>query len=281
VDAPDYSSLPPLTISLGAGDSPDPQCIELVDLLYPIYTKQMDAVLPGYGRLSLGTSVNVLPATYDEWFEAVGYGTRRKVRRAQKGGYTFRLIDRDQHLAELHAINTSMESRQGREMDPKYRVEVKPFGPLPEQTCPRHRLNTYGVFDKEDTLVAYAWIYVTGEMCLYSTLLGHGDHLAEGVMYLLIAGVIEDLIASCNLKYAVYERHWSGTDGLRFFKETMGFKPYLTTFLRGDEREPTKRELAAEAMRDRMTRARQQAGALKRRTRRRLGRIKRRVLARR
>jgi hypothetical protein len=111
VVAPDYSSLPRLTISLQVGDSPDPQCTELVDMLFPIYTKNMDAVLPGYGRLGLGTSVNVLPATYDEWFEAVGYGTRRKVRRATKGGYTFRLIDRDQHLAELHAINTSMETR--------------------------------------------------------------------------------------------------------------------------------------------------------------------------
>jgi hypothetical protein len=100
-------------------------------------------------------------------------------------------------------------------------------------------------------------------------------------MYLLIAGVIEDLIASCNLKYAVYERHWSGTDGLRFFKETMGFQPYLTTFLRGDEREPTRRELTAEAMRDGMTRARRRAGRLRRGARARLGRIKRRVLARR
>jgi hypothetical protein len=237
--------------------------------------------------------VAVLPDTYEQWFEDVGYYCRRKVRRAQKRGYTFARINRDDHLEDIHEINTSLEERQGRVMDERYRRAVKPFGPLPNHACPRHQLATYGVF-KDGTLVAYAWIYQTGEMFLLSTLLGHGAHLNEGVMFLLIAGVIEDLITTAGSRYAVYERHWSGTEGLRFFKEQMGFRPYLVTFVRGDERPPTPREkvqaaLGAQVQRVRRVRtgARRRAARLRkgtvtarRRVRRRLAQVKRQVLAR-
>jgi hypothetical protein len=113
-------------------------------------------------------------------------------------------------------------------------------------------------------------------------------------MFLLIAGVIEDLITTAGSRYAVYERHWSGTEGLRFFKEQMGFRPYLVTFVRGDERPPTPREkvqaaLGAQVQRVRRVRtgARRRAARLRkgtvtarRRVRRRLAQVKRQVLAR-
>jgi Acetyltransferase (GNAT) domain len=297
VDAPDFGSLPRLTINLGAGDTPDPHCTFYVDELYPVYTRHMGSQYPGYSRLGTGTSVAVLPDTYEQWFQDVGKRRRRKVRLAQQQGYEFRRINRDDYLDDIYEVNTSLEERQGREMAPRYRRKVNPFGPLPEHTCPRHQLCTYGVL-KDGKLVAYAWIYQTGEMFLLSTLLGHGEHLNEGIMFLLIAGVIEDLIRTAGSKYAVYERHWSGTEGLRFFKEQMGFKPYMVTFVRGDERPPTPREKIAAALTARVERAQTQArrwrtgarrrtsrlrtrgASAKRRLRRRLGRVKRRVQAR-
>lgn len=259
MDAPDFGSLPKLTINLQAGDTSDPHCVSYVDELYPVYTRGMDVQYPGYSRLGTGTSVAVLPDSYDQWFEDVGYYCRRKVRRAQKQGYEFTAINRDDYLADIYEINTSLEERQGREMAERYRRPVKPFGPLPDHQCPRHRLCTYGVL-KDGKLVAYAWVYQTGEMFLLSTLLGHGEHMKNGVMFLLIAGVVKDLIESAGTRYAVYERHWSGTEGLRFFKEQMGFKPYLVTFLRGDERPPTRREKLSTAWTAAVERARPRAG---------------------
>jgi hypothetical protein len=267
MDAPDFGSLPTLTIDLAVADTPDRYCTEYVDTLHKGYSAHMDSQHPGYSRLGTGTSVALLPATYDEWFDEVGYYTRRKVRKAGKLGYEFAPIERDRYLADIYEINTSLDERQGRPMGEKYRQEVEPFGPLPDQPCPRHRFCTYGVL-KDGQLVAYAWVYQTGEMFLLSTLLGHGKHLGNGVMFLLIAGVIKDLIESAGSRYAVYERHWSGTDGLRFFKEQMGFRPYLVTFLRGDERPPPLRArlLAALAprvavLRERTTRTRSSLSA--------------------
>jgi hypothetical protein len=289
VDSPDFGSLPRLTIDLQAADTPDRYCVEYVDWLYPRYTAYVGNQFPGYSRLGTGTSVAVLPPTYAEWFEQVGYYTRRKVRRAEKRGYTFAPIDRDRYLADIHEINTSLEERQGRPMDEKYQREVKPFGPLPQQPCPRHRLCTYGVL-LDGKLVAYTWVYQTGEMFLLSTILGHGDHLSNGTMYLLIAGVIKDLLETADAKYAVYERHWSGTEGLRFFKEQMGFRPYLVGWLRGDELPPTRREQIASiltagrkrtkvAMSQQSQSLRARLTATKTKVRRLLGRVKRKVLA--
>ena len=134
----------------------------------------------------------------------------------------------------IYAINTSMPERQGREMTEGYRHKPGPYGPLPAYTCPRHQVRTYGVL-KDGHLVAYTWLYQMGEMCLFSTILGHGDHLNAGVMYLLIAETLKDIIPVAGTKYAMYNMHQSGTEGLRFFKEQMGFRSYWVNWQLADE----------------------------------------------
>ena len=87
---------------------------------------------------------------------------------------------------------------------------------------------------RDGHLYAYAWVYVIGEMCLFSTILGHGEHMRSGIMALLVAESVHDLMASADLRYAMYNLHASGTDGLRFFKEQMGFAPYRVSWVMGD-----------------------------------------------
>jgi hypothetical protein len=53
-------------------------------------------------------------------------------------------------------------------------------------------------------------------------ILGHGSHLRCDVMYLLFAGVVEDQSGNPGILY--YNRHDSGGEGLRFFKERLGFR---------------------------------------------------------
>ena len=52
-------------------------------------------------------------------------------------------------------------------------------------------------------------------------ILGHGDHLANDVMYLLFAGMVEDQAGNGGVLY--YNRHDSGTEGLVYYKERVGF----------------------------------------------------------
>jgi hypothetical protein len=82
--------------------------------------------------------------------------------------------------------------------------------------------------------VAYTWVYQVGEMCLFNRILGHGAHLDSGIMYTLVAGSIADLMPA-GLRYAMYERHTSGSEGLRYFKEKLGFRSYWVDWQLADE----------------------------------------------
>jgi len=235
---------PELTISFLRADTADEHCALLADDLYEKFTAP-HRQHPEYGAYQNGCSILVLPATFDEyWAGPAGYATRRKVRKALKEGYTFGVIDRDAYLDDIFAINTSMEERQGRAMTESYRKRPDPFGPLPDYGCPRHQIRTYGVlFDGH--LVAYTWLYQVGEMCLFSTILGHGEHLNAGIMYLLIAETLRDVISSAGTRYAMYNMHVSGTEGLRFFKEQMGFAAYWVDWQRDKEQPLPRRPVAA------------------------------------
>lgn len=221
--APDPSTFPELTVDLQRADSEALYCSRYPDQFHGKFTAPHPR-LTGYGTYEPGASILILES-YESWWEEVGYYTRRKVRRALRSGYVFEEIDRRNYLDDIYAINTSMQERQGRPMTGAYLERPKPYPPLPTFECPRHQLKTYGVL-KDSTLVAYTWVYQIGEMCLFSTILGHGAHLNEGIMFLLIAESLRRLTAEAGTRYAMYNMHWSGTEGLRFFKERMGFAPY-------------------------------------------------------
>jgi hypothetical protein len=222
-----------LTISLRRGDTPAPQCIEVADFLYDYF---MSPASPGdrFGRYQEACSIIELTASFDDYYGGLaGYATRRKVRRAEKTGYTFSEIEYDDHLDDIFAVNTSMDERQGRPMDESYRSRPGAMS-LTASPCPRHREACFAVL-LDEHVVAYTLVYVAGDMCLFNRILGHGDHLEQGVMYQLVAGTIRDLIQTSGLRYAMYERHTSGTPGLQFFKERMGFRPYWVDWQRADE----------------------------------------------
>jgi hypothetical protein len=156
---------------------------------------------------------------------------RQKIRRAEKLGYTFSRIEHDEHLDEIFEINTSKAERQGREMKQSYQERPAPRGILgDEQRCPRHREDWFGVFTDDGTLVAYASVPLHGEMMLISIILGHGDHMENGIMNLLVFETVKWHRARSGTEYAVYHLHDSGTEGLQFFKRKMGFAGHLVQF---------------------------------------------------
>jgi hypothetical protein len=233
---------PGLIVSFRRGDTPAVECSRLADFLYEYF---MTPSSPGakYGRYQYRCSIIALPDTFEEYLAgAAGAYTRRKLRRAARDGYRFAEIDPNDHLDDIFAINTSLKERQGREMDEAYRNRPEPWPP-PRHGCPRHREVWYGVL--KDRLVAYTWVYQVGEMCLFNRILGHGAHLDSGIMYTLVAGSIADLMPA-GLRYAMYERHTSGSEGLRYFKEKLGFRSYWVDWQLADEEVHSTRGLFGE-----------------------------------
>ena len=248
-DADESGDTARLTISFLRGDSPDPHCVQYPDRFYATFTAP-GARDPRVGKYEDGCSILVTPPTFEQyWSSAHAYWMRQKVRRAGRDGYVFASIERNDYLDDIYAINTSMAERQGRPMADAYRERPVPQAPLPDFTCPRHALRRYGVL-RDGHLYAYAWVYVIGEMCLFSTILGHGEHMKGGIMSLLIAEAVRDLMAGAGLRYAMYNLHASGTEGLRFFKEQMGFAPYHVDWEMGDGCDADRRAARAVAVED-------------------------------
>jgi hypothetical protein len=54
-------------------------------------------------------------------------------------------------------------------------------------------------------------------------------------------------MTTADLRFAMYNLHASGGDGLRFFKEQMGFQPYLVTWTMGDGTDEERRAARARA----------------------------------
>jgi len=166
-------------------------------------------------------SVLPMPPNVEEW--RAGHRTARKrANHAENLGYKFQEIRRHEHVDEIYEINTSLAERQGKPMSDGYRQRPS-SSPDPIWSCQRHGVHPYGVLDDRNRLRAYLYIYRSGELALVSSILGHGDYLRDDIMYLLWQGMLE---AELELGgYVVYNRHDSGTPGLRYYKEKVGLRP--------------------------------------------------------
>ncbi len=97
-----------------------------------------------------------------------------------------------------------------------------------DQTTEPHKpTNLLGLLFKEQEtgyLVGYLTMIRCGELALVSQILGHAEHLEHEIMYQLFAGALSREVRADPFGVCVYNRHDSGTDGLRFFKERLGFE---------------------------------------------------------
>src|SRR4051794_33494276 len=225
--AVDPASLPRLAINFECGDTEAPGCTTRARSLYERFVAPSTSY-PGYGTYAVNASILVIPDDIEaDWFgKPESYWMRQKIRRAVKLGYEVRDVERNDYLDDIYAINTSLEERQGRPMTDAYQAKPQPQSPLGEQPCPRHQLRFLGVLLGEQ-LVAYTSMQQYGEFVLISTILGHGEHMKDGIMQLLVYEGVRAVKASGHPAYAMYNLHDSGTEGLQFFKRKMGFEGYL------------------------------------------------------
>lgn len=168
----------------------------------------------------------ILPLSDIDEYVAAHRTARKRAARARRLGYHVTVIERADHSDAIYRINTSAPERQGRPMAAGY-LQPAQLAPLPVYPCPRHRISQFGVFHG-DELAGYLVLYVCGDLGMVSQILGHARRLRDDVMYLLV----QEALRTLPLPAAVFYNRWdSGTDGLRFFKERLGFKPARVRWL--------------------------------------------------
>lgn len=167
-----------------------------------------------------------VPRELGTYLGEIGDKSRNMIRKAQRLGYVYRKVDPDEYLDDVLAIRTSDPMRQGKPI-PQY-FKVRPTSMVDEafrNSCQFHGEEFYGVF-KDEVLVAYTTIFFYGELGQVNHILGHRDHLNEGVMNLLISEMIGAVIQerpwvrAINYLYAGNSR---SNSGLGLFKRSTGF----------------------------------------------------------
>lgn len=142
-------------------------------------------------------------------------------KRARNRGYQMRQIDRNDHVDAIYTINTSLEERQGRPMDAKYRQKQSHFESL------RH-FRYYGVFNPENQLVAYANVGHYGNFAAFSQLMGIRNN--DGIMHMMVVDIAAELIGERQVRYLMYDTFFGAHPGLQTFKKILGFRPYRAKY---------------------------------------------------
>jgi hypothetical protein len=226
----DPTTLPALTVNLEHGDTDDETCRVLPLDWFEILTAP-NVRYPGYGEFEVNVSMLVVPADIDaDWFESPSSRwMRKKIHRAHRLGYEFGPFEFNDYIDDMYDINTSKWDRQGRPMSEEYRVRPPERAPLPDHPCPRHSEGWFGVF-QDGKLCAYLFVQQSGEATFTPNILGHADHLENGVMALALFEAVKWQRERANTSYVYYYLHDSETSGLQFFKEKMGYAGHLVTW---------------------------------------------------
>ena len=127
----------------------------------------------------------------------------RKSRKAERMGYFCRQFVWQNHIPDIYEIDTSKEVRSGGPMRAAYRRTVDERGGLPVEKqeltnapCNLHGIYSWGIFEPCDgyqqgeittnaKLLGYVKFKRQGSLGIYTSILGHGDYLRHGIMYML------------------------------------------------------------------------------------------------
>jgi len=188
---------------------------------------------------ALGVALLEMPDSYETYSAGPRRQNLRTYRRkAEKAGYRPLVgVDLLARLDEVMAIHRSVEARQGRPIDPHYLDEAAVRAFL-ESASPDHA-RAYGVEDGEGRLMAYLGVNLVGEGWFTDRIMGHGEALSHGVMYMLMAEAVKDMIELKQRtgfpRFGMYDTYFGGGDGLRAYKHNFGFEPCLVEWQWLDE----------------------------------------------
>jgi hypothetical protein len=176
-----------------------------------------------------GVALLQLPDTFDEYLGRSSSHLRRKHRRAEAAGFRYAVVTPQDHVDDILEINRSAPIRQGRQMSESYLDRQQVERSFEGQSA------IHGVIDGDGQLRAYAVTITVGDACTFVRLLGHADDLERGIMYLLISEVVRTCIdvrrTNGSPRWLMYDTFWGANEGLAYFKERMGFRPYTVDWV--------------------------------------------------
>ncbi len=199
-------------------------------------------------------------------------GIHADVKKSNRAGYTVHPFPYPLHIPDIFGddgIHRSKETRNGNPMKPHYLKTVEEAGGAPqmpmqlipfEQTgwCGKHWRIWFGVFKPEpgyvqgnvetgERLVGYIQVVRFGAIALYSMIIGHGEHLPNGIMGYLHSKIVCDILQARSGKttfqdpifetypkgdlqgivYAGYYQggYYQGRKGLNHWKKKALFEP--------------------------------------------------------
>lgn len=172
--------------------------------------------------------IEVTP-TEDAYKALIGDKSRNMLRKAERAGYSVRRFQTADHLDDIYAINRSKAERGGTPMSKDYIDPPKSTDDRPGAYCDVHGNVAVGCFLK-DTLVAYCMLAVAGELAVVNRILGHGDHLPNGIMNLLFLGITNVLRRDFPRVRAVNYLVFGKRSSLDVFKRSVGFREHAVLF---------------------------------------------------
>jgi len=197
---------------------------ENVEKTYRYYTKRH----PRYKMFqnkSLGAALVDLTrfSSSDDYAQALKARKEvgRYVKRAKGKGYSVIEIDRNDFIDDIFEINTSVDIRQGRPMDPDYRDK---------KTSYQSEVNFkyYGVVNADGKLMGYGEVAFFGNFAAFNRVIGVRNN--DGIMHLMVAEIIKRLIEARTYDYLMYDTYFGASPGLKAFKKMLGFEPYRAQY---------------------------------------------------
>jgi hypothetical protein len=226
----------------------------------PLHTDKVPKLLRRYARVGAKQSglcltpmlirIPDLPAVtaFDAVLKQRSTRTLSKIRSAQRRGYSARQFMLPSHVADMHAIRTSMAFRAAGPVFDRWFLKPEHIAqpaseklPVASPCCPMHWTIWWGLFAPEpghnqngvevgERLVAYVKVMRIGDLIHYTEIMGHRDRLGDGVMMLLHHEIMRWLIeapepAARDAKALLYGAAEHGGPGLLTWKKRAGFVP--------------------------------------------------------
>lgn len=175
-----------------------------------------------------GEILAMLPLEGDYMDKTLDAKSRNMVRKANKY-YYYTTFNYNSRLNEIYEINTSTPHRQGKPMTVAYTSRPQPSSQW--DLCNSiHRYTFIGGFNEDGVLRAYCALAILGDIAIINQILGHVDHLPNGIMNGLMAYMVAYLQRSTKCTYINYLDLTSCSVGLAKFKLSVGFEPLVVTF---------------------------------------------------
>ncbi len=191
---------------------------------YFAYTRKRHKKFPLIRHDQYGVALIKLPASFDEYFMSIEGAARRNYKKAKRLGYEFRIIEHNDFLEDISDIWKSTPIRQGEVPAHIREGRVTPMT-HPVSKNEFHDYLYFGVL-KDNKLYAYAGCMISGELCAIEHIYGHAGFQSDGVVPMLIIGIVREMIEHNIVNVVTYDTFLGASETLRRFKRKFGFKPY-------------------------------------------------------